>query len=245
MKRSGLALVAACWAGWAAADGPDLAALARRLDTLFQSDASIARLELTAQSATIKRHLTIRVWSRGQEKSLIVVEGTPREAGNATLKIGNNLWNYLPNIARTIRIPPSMMLASWMGTDFTNDDLVHKTSMEHDFTAALEGPSQEPPGWIVVFTAKPGLVGRWQKIREVVDPTAQIPIRSQFYDRKGRLARTMVFSDVRAFGGQTLPTRITLTSDEEGRQAEIHYLDIQFGADVPESTFSLSRLEKK
>jgi outer membrane lipoprotein-sorting protein len=203
-------------------------------------------MELTAQTETQTRHLQLKNWSKGKDKSLIVIEAPPREAGTTTLKIGNNLWNYLPNIARTIRIPPSMMLASWMGTDFTNDDLVKESSMEKDFTVKLEGPSQDPKGWIVVFEARPGVVGRWWKIRYWVDEPAELPYRAEFYDRKGRLARTMYFDEVREFSGRKVPTHMVLkTADRPDRKTEIHYLDIQFGADVPESTFSLSRLEKK
>jgi outer membrane lipoprotein-sorting protein len=236
-------------AGWLAvpaAAAPDPQAVARRLDDLYRADTCIARLELTAQNGAQKRHLRLKSWSRGRQQALIVIEGPPREAGNATLKIGNNLWNYLPNIARTIRIPPSMMLASWMGTDITNDDLVKESSYAHDFELALAGPSADPKGWIIDLTAKPGIVGRWQKLRLWVDEAGEVPERIEYYDRKGRLARSQTFDQVREISGRRVPTHMVFKSeDEEGRVTEIRYLDIKYGADVPESTFSLSRLEKK
>jgi len=229
-----------------AAAEPDLQAVAHRLDDLYRSDTCIARLELMAQSGTQKRHLQIKSWSRGREKALIVIEGPPREAGNATLKIGNNLWNYLPNISRTIRIPPSMMLASWMGTDITNDDLVKDTSYEHDFVITLEGHSTEPKGWIIDLVAKPGIVGRWQKIRLWVDEAAEVPERMEYFDRRGRIARSQTFDDVKEYSGRRVPTHMVFkTEDEQGKVTEIRYLDLKYGAEVPESTFSLSRLEKK
>ncbi|NTV52074.1 MAG: outer membrane lipoprotein-sorting protein [Candidatus Firestonebacteria bacterium] len=230
----------------AAATEPDLSALARRLDDLYRSDTCIARLELIAQNGPQSRHLQIKSWSRGREKALLLIEAPAREAGNATLKIGNNLWNYLPNIARTIRIPPSMMLASWMGTDITNDDLVKESSYAGDFVLTLEGRAAEPKGWIVLCTAKPGVVGRWQKIRLWVDDSAQLPLRMEYFDRRGRRARTQTFDSVREFSGRRVPTHMVFKNeDEEGRVTEIRYLDLQYGARVPESTFSLSRLEKK
>lgn len=233
-------------AGSAAAATPDLEAVARRLDDLYRADTCIARMELLAQTGNQKRHLQMKSWSKGKDKALILIEAPPREAGTATLKIGNDLWNYLPNIARTIRVPPSMMLASWMGTDITNDDLVKDSSYAHDFTLTLEGRSQTPVGWIVQCQVKPGIVGRWQKLRIWVDEAGELPLRIEYYDRKGRLARTMRFEDVREFSGRKVPTRMIFkTEDEEGRETEIRYLDLKYNAKVPESTFSLSRLEKK
>jgi outer membrane lipoprotein-sorting protein len=233
-------------AGAVSAAPPDLRSVARRMDDLYRADSCIARLELMSQSGNQKRHLQMKSWSRGKDKALIVIEAPPREAGTATLKIGKDLWNYLPNIARTIRVPPSMMLASWMGTDITNDDLVKDSSYEKDFAMTLEGHSEEPRGWIVRCEVRPGIVGRWQKLRVWVDEEGQLPVRIEYYDRKGRLARTQRFEDVKEFSGRKVPTRMIFkTEDEEGRETEIRYLNIQYNVDVPESTFSLSRLEKK
>ncbi len=246
MRRMTVLLTALSVAAWtAAAEPPDLTAVSRRLDSLFRSDSSVARVELSTQNGGQKRSLQMKVWSLGRDKALIVIEAPPREAGTATLKIKNDLWNYLPNIARTIRVPPSMMLASWMGTDFTNDDLVKESSMETDFTAALEGKSRDPPGWIVRYDAKEGMVGRWQTIRYWMNEDGTLPIRVEFFDRKGRLSRTFAYSDVKPFGDQVLPSRLTLTTADENKKTEMHWIDIQFGVAVPESTFSLSRLEKK
>ena len=87
-----------------------------------------------------------------------------RDAGTATLKVDNNLWNYLPKIARTIRVPTSMMMGSWMGTDLTNDDLVRESSYEEDYISELVGPSADPPGWLVRLQARPDLVGLWARL---------------------------------------------------------------------------------
>src|SRR5208337_2742024 len=198
MKRIAVLALALAVTTWTAAAEPlDLAAVSRRLDNLFRSDSSIARVELSTQNGGQNRSLQVKIWSQGRDKALIVIEAPPREAGTATLKIKNDLWNYLPNIARTIRVPPSMMLASWMGTDFTNDDLVKESSLEQDFNAVLEGKPQDPPGWIVRYDVKEGVVGRWQTVRYWMDESASLPIRVEFYDRKGRLSRTFAYSDVK------------------------------------------------
>jgi len=169
-----------------------------------------------------------------------------REAGTATLKVDANLWNYLPRIKRTIRIPPSMMLASWMGTDFTNDDLVRESSFSEDYAYQLVGRSNDPAGWLVQFDAKPGLIGLWNRVELVLSNDGMIPLQARYYDRKSRLARTMNWDNVREFDGRRLPVHMALVpEDEPGHRTELNYRDIRFDVDVPESTFSLSNLEQQ
>jgi hypothetical protein len=86
-------------------------------------------MEMTVTRPRRTQTMRMKAWTEGEDKSLIIVQAPPRDAGTATLKVDNNLWNYMPRIKRTVRIPPSMMLASWMGSDFTNDDLVRESSI--------------------------------------------------------------------------------------------------------------------
>jgi outer membrane lipoprotein-sorting protein len=226
--------------------GLDLEAVVKHFEDLYRSDSSISTVALTVTRPRRTRTMTMKVWTRGRDKALIVIQEPVREAGTATLKVDTNLWNYLPRIKRTIRIPPSMMLASWMGTDFTNDDLVRESSYIDDYEYQLAGRSDDPAGWVVRFDAKPELVGLWSRIELVLSEDGTIPLQARYYDRRERLARTMRWDDVREFDGRRLPVRLTLEpEDEEGNKTEMRYLAIQFDADVPESVFSLSYLERQ
>lgn len=228
------------------AEMPKVEDVVRRLDDLYRTSASSGHVELIAKTETQTRHLKMRVWSKGKDKSLIIIDEPAREAGTQTLKVGNNLWNYLPKISRTIRIPPSMMLSSWMGTDFTNDDLVKDTSYERDFDTRIVGRSTDPKGWKGVMDVMPGVVGRWQKIEWVVNEEATLPVVARFFDRKGRLARTMRFTDVKVMGGRRIPTRVVLeTVDQPGHLTELRYLDMKFNVKLPDNLFSLSQLERQ
>src|SRR5512143_652245 len=142
---------------------PDVDRLLDRLDDLYRSKSSIARIEIVVTTPRTTRSMRLKAWTRGEEEALVVIEAPPREAGAATLRVGENLWNYLPRIARTIRVPPSMMLGSWMGTDFTNDDLVKESSLRKDFTATVDRRSSSPPGWWIALSVKPDVVGRWAR----------------------------------------------------------------------------------
>jgi outer membrane lipoprotein-sorting protein len=224
----------------------DLDAVVKHFEDLYRSDSSISIADFTVTRPRSTRTMTMKIWTRGRDKALIVILRPVREEGTATLKADTNLWNYLPRIKRTIRIPPSMMLASWMGSDFTNDDLVRESSFIDDFEYRLVGASTDPVGWVVRFDAKPGLVGLWNRIELVLSEDGTIPLQARYYDRKNRLARTMRWGDVQEFNGRRLPAHMTLVpEDEEGHKTEMHYRSIQFDADVPESTFSLSNLERQ
>ncbi len=224
----------------------DVEACIRRFEDLYRADSSFAAIKFTVKRPRKTRTLMMKSWTRGQEKSLIIIDKPPREAGIATLRVEQNLWNYLPRISRTIRIPPSMLRGAWMGSDFTNDDLVKESSYLNDYTYSLKGRSTDPPGWRIEFQARPGVVGLWERIELVVDEEGSIPLIQEFYDRKNRLSRIMVFDQVDEFDGRRIPSRLVVTPTREtGKSTEVKYLDIDFNVDVPDSTFSLSRLEQK
>ena len=223
---------------------PDVEALLQHLDDLYRSKSSDARIEIAVTTARSTRHMRLRAWTRGEEEVLVVIEAPAREAGTATLRVGSNLWNYLPRIARTIRVPPAAMLGSWMGTDFTNDDLVKESSLRKDFAARIDRRSETPAGWWLTLDVKPGVVGRWARIALLVSDE-RLPMEERHYDRKGRLARTMHFDDVKVLGGRRLPARIALVpADTPGQGTEMRYLDVRFDVPLSDDTFSLSRLEQ-
>jgi hypothetical protein len=239
-----LAAVLAAGTGASTILPPDVDALLARIDDLYRSKSSVARIEIQVARPRTTRRMRLQAWTRGEEQVLVVVETPPREAGTATLRVGDNLWNYLPRIARTIRVPPSMMLGSWMGTDFTNDDLVKESSLRKDFVARVDRRSESPPGWWLALEVKPGVVGRWARIELLVSDD-DLPVEERHFDRKGRLARTMRFDEVKPLGGRRLPSRIVLTpTDAEGQKTEMRYLEVQFDLPLADDTFSLSRLEQ-
>ncbi len=237
----------------------DLDAAVKYFEDIYRSTSSIAELELVISKPRRTRTLKMKVWTKGQDKALIVIQSPVREKGIATLKVAKNLWNYLPKIKRTIRIPPSMMLASWMGSDFTNDDLVRETSFSEDYNYTLVGPSAQPDGWLIRFDAKEGIVGLWKRFELVVSPDGRLPLEARYYDRKGRLSRKIVWDRVRDFGKRRIPSRLTLVQlDRKQNQGEkdvkepafkqkteMIYHKIDFDVNVPERTFSLSQLESK
>ncbi len=214
-------------------------------EDLYRSSSSVAEMEMTVVRPRRTHTMGMRAWTEGTDKSLVEILSPARDRGSATLKVDNNLWNYRPRIERTVRVPPSMMLTSWMGSDFTNDDLVREASMVDDYDYEVVGPSEEPAGWLVRFTAKPDMVGLWNSIELVLCEDGALPIKATYYDRRDRLARTIHWDEVQVFDGRKLPARMTLIpEDEEGHKTVLVYKDLEFEVDLPRDLFSLSRLER-
>lgn len=223
---------------------PSLSEITRRLDDLYRSSGTMGRVEVTIVTPRQTRTMRMRMWSRGQDRALIVIEDPARDAGTATLRRDRNLWNYLPRISRTIRVPPSMMLSSWMGSDLTNDDLTQSSSYRTDFDGSIVGPSGD--GWLIRYEAREGTVGLWRRVEFIVSQDGSLPRESRFYDRRMRLSRTMRFLDVREMDGRRIPTRIVIEPhDREGHRTEMRYLTMDFDADISESMFSLTELERR
>lgn len=223
---------------------PPIAQVQKILDELYRSKTAFARIEMKIVKPGRTRTMSMKMWSKGQKHALIVLDSPQRDKGTATLKVDKNLWNYLPKISRTIRIPASMMLGSWMGSDFSNDDLVKEASYSDDFNASWAGASQDPEGWLLELTAKPGQVGLWKRIMMVVTKDGKLPIRAQYFDRKNRLARTLYFEDVREMGGKKIPSVLRIVPvDKPGQFTVLRYLELKFNAPVSDSMFSLTRLK--
>ncbi len=225
---------------------PNAQTLLERFDQMYESTGTSARIEIEITRPNKTRTMRMRTWSQGEDKALIVIDAPARDAGTATLKVGRNLWNYLPKISRTIRVPPALMLGSWMGSDLTNDDLVRESSYAEDYTAKLVGPSEDPSGWLVELKAKPGVPGLWEKVEIVFSQEEQLPVLGRYYDRKGRLGRTMRMEEIKEVGDRFSATRIIVEPErEEGKRTVLTYLHVEFDVELEERLFSLAQLERR
>ena len=234
---------------------PAAQALLEQFDELYRSAGTAARIEIKIERPKKVRTMQMRSWSQGEDKALVVIDAPARDAGTATLRVGSNLWNYLPKISRTIRVPPALMMGAWMGSDLTNDDLVRESSYAHDYSVTGGGPSEEPLGWQVDLAAKPEVPGLWERVEVVFAPpmlatdstqTEQLPVLVRYYDRKGRLSRTMQLEAIKKMGGRLIPTRIVISPErEEGRRTVLTYLHVEFDVELDESLFSLAQLERR
>lgn len=228
-------------------DAPDLAKLLTRVEQSMQGASSVGTVTMTIKTTKWSRTLKMKMWGKGQDLALVrILDGGPREKGMMTLKRDKQLWNYLPQAGRVMKIPSGMLGDSWMGSDFTNDDLVHGTSIVRDFDAKLTGTIEydKRPAWRIELTPKKTATVVWDKIEVTLDRATCVPLVQRFFDEDGKVARTMTLSDIKAIGWRQFPSRMTVKPAETGRETSISYDAMEFDVAIPEDTFSLRRLQQ-
>ncbi|HZO17158.1 MAG TPA: outer membrane lipoprotein-sorting protein [Polyangiaceae bacterium] len=228
-------------------DKPAVKPLLERIEQVMEGRSLIATSTMNIKTKSWSRKLKMKVWTKGRDYALIrILEGGPRETGMMTLKREKQLWNYLPRAGRVMKLPSGMLGDSWMGSDFTNDDLVRGTSIVDDFDGKLAGTAKhEGHGvWKVTLVPKPKAVVVWGKVEMLVDRDSCVPLLERFYDEDGELARTMMLGDIRTIGWRKFPARIAIKPADSARQTVVTYQDIEFDAKVPDDTFSLHRLQQ-
>lgn len=244
-----LLLLAASGRGILAFEDPDIdpKAVIKKVDQLLRGDSSHGEVEMTVKTKRWERTLGMEIWSEGTEKALVRITSPKKEEGTATLKVGNDIWNYLPKIDRTIRVPSSMMGSSWMGSHFTNDDLVKESQLVEDYDIELTYSGLRDGVEVYEFRLLPheDAAVVWGSITYQVRKEDLIPIWARYFDEDGNLKRTMTFEDVRQMGGRKIPTLIRLVpADEPGEYTEMRYHDLEFDLQLPPRLFSLSELRR-
>ena len=225
----------------------DVRKIIDRIDRIFRGNSSIGTMEMSVVTSRWRRDMTLAVWSEGTEKVLVKVLAPKKEAGTATLKVGSDIWNYLPKIDRTIRIPTSMMMASWMGSHFTNDDLVKESRLVRDYDTKLsfEGVRNDQEVYEFTLTPLPQAPVVWGRIIMEVRRKDLMPLWARYYAEDGRLKRTLTFSQFREMGGRLIPSVMHMTpEDKPGEYTEMRYTDLKFDIPLPSDTFSLAALRK-
>lgn len=226
----------------------DALTLMRRMDELWRGKSSKAVMRMEVKTRHYQRTMRMMSWSLGKERSLVRILAPKKDKGIATLKVAKNIWNYLPKINRVSKVPPSMMMGSWMGSHFTNDDLVRESSYEEDYESSLtfSGQREGKAVYEVTSLPRPNAPVVWGKVITVLEQGTLMPLSAAYYDEEGTLEREMVFSGVRRVGGRSLPTRMEMRPlDKPGEYTAIVYEQIEFDTGLSEGFFSLQRLRKR
>ena len=212
-----------------------------RVASLFGSKSSIATVKMQISNEDGQRDLSMKIWSLG-DKVLVRIISPQGDAGTAILKQGSDIRYYLPKSNRTVKIPASMAMTSWMGSDFTIDDLVKEPFLTRDYTIATSFEGQR--GGVAVYeytlTPKPDAAVVWGKIVLQFRQADSVPTWQGYYSEDGKLARELTFSEYKTKSGKVIPTRLVMQSaDKAGAHTTIDYEDIAFDVPIVAGTFSL------
>jgi len=222
--------------------------LIRHIDRLWRGETSHAQMTMTVKTRRYERSMTMEAWSRGKDYSLVVIREPVKDRGIATLKVKENIWNYLPKINRVTKVPSSMMSGSWMGSHFTNDDLVKESTFEDDYDSRItfEGEREGRSIYELTSLPKPDAAVVWGKVVMEIDQSTLAPCRAFYYDEDGTLIRTLIFDQDRTIDGRVVPMRLLLQpEDKPDESTAIVYQEIRFGVPLESSFFSLQSLQQR
>lgn len=230
-----------------AARAQDASAIVKRADQKLRGESSRGELTVRIVRPDWSREMALKFWSLGDDYALMLITEPARDRGTVFLKRDREIWNWIPRIERHIKLPPSMMTQSWMGTDFTNDDLINQSSLLEDYTHAPAGDSTilDRGCWRIELRPRPDAAVVWNRIVLWVDKQDYMEMRMEFFDEKDEIVTVARASDIRKLGGRLLPATLEwIPVDEPGHRTVLHYESLDFDLDLKEPFFSLQNMKR-
>ncbi len=222
-------------------------AIVQRANDLMRGKSSYSEATLTIIKPRWSRTMGMKIWALEPDYALILITKPARDKGTVTLKRKREVWNWIPSIRRLIKIPPSMMLQPWMGSDFTNDDLVRESSIVQDYTHTIIGSDtvDSYPCYKIRFDPKPNAGVVWGKIIASISKGKYLFLKAEYYDEDGLLVKTMLGSKVKRLGGRLLPSRMEIIPHNKPHQKTIfEYQKIIFNLKLNPSFFSKQNMKR-
>jgi outer membrane lipoprotein-sorting protein len=223
----------------------DATEIVRKADLQMRGESSYAEMVMSIIRPAWKREISMRSWSKGDDMALILITGPARDRGTAFLKRGNEIWNWQPTIDRVIKLPPSMMGQSWMGSDFTNDDLVRESSIVNDFTHRIVGDTtiMDKPSHIIEMIPKEGAAIVWGKIIIYIDKKDHLQLKSLFFDEDGIMMNILNALKVERMGNRMIVSQMEMTpADNPAQKTVVEYRKIDFDIPIQDNYFSIQNM---
>jgi len=218
----------------------------KRMEDKMKGDASYMEMTMTTVRPRYARDVSMKLWNMGDDLSLIFITAPAKDKGTGFLKRKKEIWNYLPTIDRMVKMPPSMMSQSWMGSDFTNDDLVRGSSTLDDYTHRLL-PSEKIDGidcFVIELIPKPESAIVYSKVLMWVSKDKYLQLKVENFDERMELANTIIQSKVVMLGGRELPSVMEMIpSDKKGNKTIITIKRIDFNTKIEDDFFSVQNLK--
>ncbi|MDA9555436.1 outer membrane lipoprotein-sorting protein [Pelobium sp.] len=224
----------------------DAKEIVRLADQKMRGSTMQAEISIKTIRPTWSREMECKIWMKGNQLSMILIKSPVRDKGIAFFKKKKEVWNWIPALERTIKLPPSMMSQSWMGTDFTNDDLVKESSIVEDYQHSFIGDTiyQKRNCYIIQMIPKPETAVVWSKVIVFIDKKDFLELHSLFFDDDGQLINTMNSYDIKLMHDRIIPTRFEMIpSDKKGQKTEMIYKNIQYNKPIDDAFFSTDKMK--
>lgn len=220
--------------------------IVRKMDKNMRGETIIVDMEMEIIRPRFKRTIGIKSWGKGQDYALILITAPARDKGTTYLKRKKEIWNWVPSIERTIKLPPSMMSQSWMGSDFTNDDLVKESSILDDYNHHLlrEEKIRDIDCYLIEMRPKPDAAVVFDKVLLWVSKGSFLEIKAENYDEYGDLVSTINSYDIKKMDDREIPTRMEMIpADKQGNKTILVYKNMQFNRPMEDSFFSVQKMK--
>jgi len=221
--------------------------IVKKADDLMQGESNYAEISMLIHRSKWERGLKMKSWMKGDDYALVYITEPAREKGQVFLKRDREMWNWLPSINRTIKIPPSMMMQSWMGSDLTNDDLVNQSSIVEDYDHKII--SKETIDNYECY--KMELVPHedapvvWGKIIMWISVNEYYTLRNEYYDEEGDLVNTEIMSNIKDVSDRKIPTKFkVIPEDEEDQYTIMEFENIRFNIKIEDNFFSIQNMKR-
>jgi outer membrane lipoprotein-sorting protein len=218
----------------------------KKADELTRGESSQGEMTIIIERPKWKREMKMKTWTLGTDFSFMLITAPAKEKGLVMLKRDKEVWNWVPAIERTVKLPPSMMMQSWMGTDLTNDDLVKQSSIvvDYDHEILKDSVIDGRNTWKLRLTAKPDAPVVWGHIDVWVDKEHYIQLRSEFYDEDGYLINVFTGSDIKVFDGRMMAGKIEIIPMEKpGNKTTLLTNSIDFDIGVTQDFFTTQKMK--
>ncbi len=219
----------------------------KKSDDKLRSATSFAKIKITAVRPSWSKEMTIKTWTKNSNYSVALVTSPAKEKGIVFLRRDKEVWNYVPSISRTIKLPPSMMTQGWMGTDLTNDDMIKQSSILVDYNHKITGEEliDGHKTWKIILTPKEDAAVIWGKIILWIDKEEFNQLRGEYYDEDNFLINKLISSNIKEFAGRKIPAHIEfIPEDNPGNKTLIDYLELNFKIKIPDRYFTTAYMKR-
>jgi outer membrane lipoprotein-sorting protein len=210
-------------------------------------ESSVSRMTMKIIRPTWQRTIKMKNWTKGRKYALTLVTAPANEKGQTFLKRENDMWHWMPSIGRLIKLPPSMMSEGWMGSDYTNDDILKESSIVVDYNHTIIG-EESIDGHVcykIELKPKPDAAVVWGKVIKWITKEHFLQLKSEYYDEDGELIRSELGSEIKTMDGRKIPTKIDIIpEEEEGKKTVIIMDEIKFNRNIPDSFFSQQNMKR-
>ncbi len=219
----------------------------QKAEDRMRGNSSYAEMTITTIRPKWQREMKIKTWTKGDDYSITMVMSPSKDKGTVFLKRKSEIWNYVPAIERTVKMPPSMMSQSWMGTDMTNDDLVKESSLKNDYNKTILG-SETIEGrdcYKIQLVPKDNVNSIWGKVIMWVSKKDYLQLKTKFYDEDNVLVNTIQGKNVKMMGGKVIPTVMEIIpANKKGQKTRMTYTALEFNPEVKDEMFTIQYMKR-